>query len=308
MMIDSNYLNLAVKLQETERVRRRQLFETTTMDAISFLPAQMGVVRDKVKKLSKLKQKWGLEILEDDDGNKDVRIEDVLRITVPKEHWDIFQEMFVGDLNNDSYLNLKSLLNEVMEDELKDLRDDLKPALVEMFSEQRFCSLDKTITVWQGRFGINSFVTDRNNVAVVSSQKEKGIQRLYGDLLRAYGEDRGGLEMLLNNINSNEPLGAYDVLKKYDFLYGSRVKSRFLDVNLIFEATVDMAFVISESIYVSDEAVLDEIEDNITTVKRVGSVLYPANEMFDVDFFGTLQEFIEESEESELKDEKDRAK
>jgi len=141
-----NMFNLASELQEIERVRRyHKLMEVTTQDAVSFIPAHLGVVRAKIKGLAKRKQKWGLEILEDDEGNKDVRIEDALRITVPKEHWNSFQEMFVGDLNDDSYLNLKDLLTEAMEDELKDLRGDLKPALYEMFNEQRFASLDKTI-------------------------------------------------------------------------------------------------------------------------------------------------------------------
>ena len=308
-MIDGNLFNLASELEEVERVRRyNKLVELTTQDAISFLPAQIGVVRNKVKSLAKQKQKWGLEILEDDDGNKDVRIEDAIRIIVPKEHWDVFQEMFVGDLNNDSYLNLKSLLNETIEDELRDLRNDLKPALVEMFNEQRFNSLDKTVKVWQGRFGINRIITNKSRVAVASEPDRKGkdIQKLCGDLLRAYGEDKGGMEMLLADIKSARPLGAYDVFKKYDFLYGSRATSEFLDVTLIFEAIIDMSFVIKQTISVDRnsngqwEEVLDEIEDQIVSVKRVGNVLYPYNEKFDVGFFGTLCDIIEEvSEESE---------
>ena len=293
-MIDGNLFNLATELQEVERTRRVKLLEATTMNAISFLPAQLGVVRAKVKGLAKRKQKWGLEILEDDDGNKDVRIEDALRILVPKEHWDSFQEMFVGNLNDDSYLNLSELLTEAMEDELKDLRANLKPALFEMFNEQRFASLDKTIKVWQGRFGINRIVTNRGKVIVTSEHKGRDIQQLYGKLLRIYEEDRGGLEMLVADMENSRPLCAYDVFKKYDYLYGSRVLSEHLDITLIFEANIDMAFMASQSIYVDDEEVLDEIEDEIATVKRVGNVLYPSNEMFDVNFFDILYNIIEE--------------
>jgi len=294
--------NLASELEYMDMQDRLRAFEATTMDAVTFLPAHLGVVKAKVKDLAKLKQKWGLEILEDDDGNKDVRIEDALRIIVPKEHWDVFQEMFVGELNNDSYLNLKNLLNEAMEDELGDLRNDLKPALFEMFNEQRFTSLDKTIKVWQGRFGINQIAVNKKKIIATSAHKGKDIQRLHGELLRAYGEDKGGLEMLLSDMKSSRPLGAYDVFKKYDYLYGTRVISEFEDVTLVFEAAIDMAFMTSASIYIDDEDVLDEVEDQIVTVKRVGNVLYPADEKFNVGFFGTLYDIIEEVEEAPEED------
>ena len=298
-----NYFVICDKLQDAERVRRFQLLEATSMDAVSFIPAHIGVVRDKVKSLAKRKQKWGLEILEDDDGNKDVRIEDVLRIIVPKEHWDGFQEMFIGELKNDSELNLKDLLTEAMEDELKKLQADFKPALLEMYNEQRFSSLDKTIKVWQARFGINRIVTNRGKVIVTSEHKGRDVQQLYGKLLRVYEEDRGGLEMLIADMENSRPLGAYDVFKKYDYLYGSRAESDHLDVRLIFEANIDMAFMVKQSIYVDNEEVLDEIEDEVATVKRVGNVIYPSNEVFDIRFFDILYTIIEEIDEKSEEEE-----
>lgn len=295
-----NLFNLASELEYLDIQDRLKAFEATTMDAVTFLPAHLGVVKAKVKDLVKKKQKWGLEILEDDDGNKDVRIEDALRIIVPREHWDIFQEMFIGELSNDSYLNLKNLLNEAMEDELEDLRNDLKPALFEMYNEQQFTSLDKTVKVWQGRFGVSRIVTNKNNVIATSAHKGRDIQKLHGKLLRSYGEDKGGLEMLLSDIKSSRPLGAFDVFKRYDYLYGTRTISEFHDITLAFEAAIDMAFMTSQSIYISDEDVLDEVEDQIITVKRVGNVIYPSNERFDVSFFGSLYDIIEEVEEMEV--------
>lgn len=292
-----NLFNLASELEYTDMQDNLRAFEATTMDAVSFLPARMGVVRAKVKGLAKQKTKWGLEILEDDDGNKDVRIEDALRILVSKEHWDNFQEMFIGDLSTDSYLNLKELLVEAMEDELKDLRANLKPSLLEMYNEQRFNSLDKTVKVWQARFGVNRIITNRSKVIVTAEHKGRDIQQLYGKLLRIYEEDRGGLEMLIADMENSRPLGAYDVFKKYDYLYGSRAVSDHLDVKLIFEANIDMAFILSESVYIDDEEVLDEIEDEVATVKRVGNVIYPSDEMFDVGFFDILYNIIEEIDE-----------
>lgn len=286
--------SLATELEELDRQERIKLFEATTMNAISFLPAHLGAVRAKFKDLARKKWKWGLEILEDDNGDKDVRIENELRIIVPKEHWKSFQEMFIGELDNNSYLNLKSLLNEALEDDLKELREELKPTLYEMFGEQLFASLDKIIRVWIGRFGVNKYLTDKSKVIVTYENEGKDIQKLYGKLLRAYGDDKGGLEMLLNDIQSKRPLGAFDVFKRYDFLYGVRISSVLHEVTLIFETMVDMSFMISQSIYVDSDDVLDEIEADITTVKRVENVLYPEGEKFSTGFFGSLKDAVED--------------
>lgn len=298
-MLDGDFYNLASKLEYEEHTRKMQLLEATTMSAISFIPAHMGVVKSRVKKLAKTKQKWGMEILEDDEGNKDVRIEDALRIIVPKEHWDKFQEMFQGELNNDSYLNLSEFLNEAIEDDIKNLRDDLKPSLLAMFGGEEFATLDKTIHTWQGRFGIKEIITNKNNVLIKLSRKGRDIQKLSGDLLHAYQKDKGGLELILNDIKTKAPLSSYNIFKKYGYLYGSRIASKYNDVLLILEAVIDMSFMASETIYIDDEAVLDAIEDEVTSIKRVGNVIYPANDKFDVSFFATLQNMIDEVDEED---------
>jgi len=295
---------LATELEQIDTQRRQKLFEATTMNAISFLPAQIGVVKARFKDMAKKKWKWGLEILEDDSGNKDVRIENELRILVPKEHWISFQEMFMGKLDEDSYLNLTSMLDEAMEDDLKNLRLDLKPALVEMYHGQRFSSLDKVAKIWVSEFGARSYITRKDKVVVAQESKERNIQKLCGNLLRAYKDDKGGLEMLTNDIKSIRPLGAYEVFKKYDYLYGTRIQSQYEDVKLIFEVTMDMTFMVSESIVVDDEDVLDELEDRISSVKRVGNILYPEGEQFKPSLFRTIKEVIDDVQEAEESNER----
>lgn len=297
-----DYINICDELAEIEKQRRFRLLEATTMDAVTFLPTNLGAVRAAVKNLSKKKWKWGLTILEDDNGNKDVRIENELRIIVPKEHWEAFQEMFQGELNDDAELNLKELLIEAIEDELSELRKELKPALVKMYNEQSIELLDKTIKVWKSVFGVDQIITDSNKVAVTSGRKGRDIQKLYGKLIRAYGEDKGGLEMLLADLTGDRPLSAFTIFKKFDYLYGDRVVSTLQDITLILEAVVDTTHMTSESIYISDEDVLDEIEDQLTSVKRVGNVIYPVGERFDVGFFNSLRGILEETaEEMEAK-------
>lgn len=291
--------NLATELEHLERTRRIKLFEATTMGMISYLPVHVGAVRAKFKDLAKKKWKWGLEVLEDDSGNKDVRIEDELRILVPKEHWNSFQEMFIGKLDNNSYLNLKSILNEALEDTLKELRTELKSELFDMFSKKSFILVNKSVRSWIGRFGISKYLTSEDIVLVKYENRDQDIRKLYGNLLRAYGEDKGGLEMLLSDIKEDRPLGAHDEFKKYDYLYGTRIQSKVDDIPLIFEATVDTSFMVSQSIYVDDDRVLDKVEEETTNVKRVGNVVYPEGEMFTTGFFEDLRDIIEDIEETE---------
>jgi hypothetical protein len=59
----------------------------------------------------------------------------------------------------------------------------------------------------------------------------------------------------------------------------------------------------SQSILIEDEDILEEVEDQIGSVKRVGNVLYPSDERFNVEFFNSLYSIIEEvSEELEGKE------
>jgi len=288
------FYRLATELEQIEVQRRIKLFETTTMDAISFIPAHLGVVKARLKKLSKEKKKWGIEVLENEDS-KELRIENRLRITVPNEYWENFRSTFSEQLGKD-FLDLDTLLSEAIEDEMKDLRKRLKPALVEMYNGAEFKLLDTTADTWRSWFGAAFFKTKKNRrgAAVSYERKGKDIQALYGKLLRAYGNDKGNLEMLLKDIQEKRPLNAYDVFKYYDFLYGTRIQSSFNNVSLIFEAVVDMTFAISQSIYVSDDSVLDSVEEQTKQVKRVEKVLYPTGGRFSSKFFRMLKETIED--------------
>jgi len=292
-----SYFDMCDELEHIERQRRIKLFEATTMGMISYLPVHIGMVKARLKDLARKQRKWGLEVLENDNGDRDVRIGSELRIVVPREYWDNFQEMFSSKLTSDLHLDLGVFLNEALEDDLKELREELKPALFKLFSESVFTSLDKLVQVWIGRFGVNKYLTDRKlSVVVTCENKKKDIQRLYGNLLRAYGDDKGDLELLLKDIQDKRPLGAHDVFKKYDFLYGTRIQSVQENVTLIFEATVDTSFMLSQSIFVSEEDVLDKVEEESDVVKRVGNVLYSTGEKFHATFFETLHDIVEEIE------------
>jgi len=285
--------DLATKLENLDLIEKLNE-EGTTIDAIDFIPVHLGAVKAKILDLAKEKPDWNIEILENDDFNE-LRIEDRLVINVPKEHWDNFLTIFDGKLDSNTYLNLRTILKEAVEDDIKELRRTLKPALIEMFNEQDFASLDKTISIWRGFFS-GTFITRGKEFETVITHERKGkdIQQLYGKLLRIYGDDKGNLEMLIENINDNRPLNAFDIFDKYDYLYGTRIRSVYRKVLLVFEATIDMINHSSQSIYIRDDEVLDAIEEEFKSVKRVGNVLYPVGGVFLPSFFRALKNIIKE--------------
>ena len=279
----------------------RRLVEATTEDAISYIPAHLGTVKAKIKNLAQEKPEWGIQVLEDQNF-KTLQIENRMRIIVPNEHWDNFLQIFDGGkLEGRSYLNLRTILKEVIteavKDNMKNLRKDLKPALTEMFNERDSRAVDKIASVWKSWFGLQSYRTDRGVKGPIVSceRKTKDIQQLYGKLLREYGKDKGNLEMLLEDIDKNRPLNTYDIFKDHSFLYGTRIQSSYERVTLIFEAMIDTAFNSTQSLYIEDGEVLDEIDDQIREVKRVGNVLYPIGGQFDFNFLRILKEVIEDA-------------
>lgn len=284
--------DLATELENLDLIEK--LNEESTIDAIDFIPVHLGAVKAKILDLAKEKPDWDIELLENDDYNE-LRIEDRLVINVPKEHWESFLTIFDGKLDSNTYLNLRTILKEAIDDDMRELRKSLKPALIEMFSERDFASLDKTINIWRGFFG-GSFITRgrKYGTVITHERKNKDIQQLYGKLLKVYGEDKGNLEMILEDINSNRPLNAFDIFDKYDYLYGTRIRSVYRKVLLVFEASIDMINHSSQSLYIRDDEVLDAIEEEFRSVKRVGSVLYPVGGVFLPSFLRELKNIIKE--------------
>ena len=272
------------------------IFETTTEDAVSFIPSHLGMVKAKVADLAKKKKDWKIEILEQDDG-REVQFESDLRVLVPNEHWDSFCSIFDGTISNNTYLNLGSLLNETMEEEMKDLREELRVALANMYDQDEFRKLNSSSGTWRWRFGVVNFDSKKKlKVAVTQERRSKDIQELYTRLLEVYGNDRGNLEMILEAIKDRSPLNAYRVFKNYDYLYGTRIHSRYHKVDLYFEALVDTTYHLTETIYCNNEELLSKIEEESNEVKRVRSVLYPKGGVFTNRFFRVLGETIEDLE------------
>jgi len=281
-----SYYDLTDELREVEIHHRKKLFEATTMDAVSFLPGRLGMVKARFKELVRKKARWGLEILEDVDS-RDIRIEDVLRITVQNEHWEEFQSTYIKDAE----LDLTLLLDEAMEDDIHDLHRELKAALHQSFNSPQCAQIEQHHAIWYGRFGVKDYKSDK--IVVTCEKEERDIQALYGELLKSYGDDRGAMEMLIEDLTTGRAASG-EVFQEYDYMYGTVMVSEGgpSKINVVFEGLLDMGFIPSESVYIGSDEALDAVENQIRNVKRVGNIVYPAGEVFEASFFGTLHHII----------------
>ena len=232
--------------------------EQTAMTNIAFLPVQLGSTIKAISGLARRKKNWRIEILEDGDG-KIVVFEDALRIHVPHMYWKNFVEVFNREITSGDELNLSSILNEekkILQEQLgkdiEDLKSELASAVESIIIEPPVRKIIEHHSIWHTLFKVQAHKTPKT-VLIKGESKTEDIKKLTRRLWDAYGDDKGYLELLIDALKNKEALGSYEVFKEYTFLYGTRLQSNYNEVNLIFEASCDLSFVETETIYVDDE-------------------------------------------------------
>lgn len=263
------YLRILEEIQD-------DLFEegvATTMDAVSYLPSQVGVVQAAMKKLRGKKNFWDLEILEADEEYT-VTFEDQLKISVPKEHWESFQGVFEGGLDNNSYLNLQVKLMESVEElNGEDLLENRKEELRLKIEEEIHCPVIQTAAKVANKF-FNSFNCQQDMLESIKAAVsligiEEHLEKHIEDLLEDYEDDLGFIEILIENIKPMFPVSVGDRLA------GARFKSVYEGVELIFEAKVTFEKDCSFSIAIHDDEAADRLEEYCVGLSRIGNVFYP---------------------------------
>jgi hypothetical protein len=278
-----SYNDLVTKLDQME--------EATAIADIAYLPSNLSSVKKSISDLSKMKLDWNIEILEK-DGSKEVQFEDSLSIDVPSEHWDNFLTIFDGILEN-GYLNLREMLFEAMEDERNNLVQELRPTLIRAFTNPPFDQVEEDLNRWKAKFRVDSY--KKQKVPVSYSTKQHDLMKMYKNLLESYKDDVGSMEMLIEAFRDKTPLSTFDVFKHYDYIYGGRIRSTFLGTTMMFEGTIDMTFVISETVFIEDQDIVDAVEEDIFSVKVVDRVIYPKGERFNPEFYRGLYNIIEDT-------------
>lgn len=188
------------------------------------------------------------------------------------------------------------LIREAAEDDLSRLRKELKNELVKLFDRDEFVITTKAWNSFKSAFGQGRSRTAR--VAVSCENKQKDAQRLYGRLLRQYGEDKGNLEIMIAAMQEGRPLGQFATMSDFDNLFGTRTEVVFQGVKIVLEATVDFIYDPTQTLYIDDPELLDRIEEDLgDVVKRRKNVLYPIGGKFRLDFFDSLKSMMSDSVE-----------
>lgn len=182
-------------------------------------------------------------------------------------------------------------LEEAMEDDMTKLRQDLKPALIRLFEGDPFHLVETDARLWASRFGVDQYLSEDAPLVAIEN-KIRGVQNLAGTLLQNYGNDRGYLEMVIDAMGEREPLSSFDGFKENDYLYGTRIRSNHEGVEMVFEASLDPLYVVSETVYIENDDVLDRWEELVGGIKRVKNVVYPQGERFTPDTLQQLEHAI----------------
>jgi len=273
---------------------REEIPEATTMANIAYLPSGVGAVRNAMKSLAQKKRQWNIEVLEDDKGKR-VTFDDEFSVFVAKDFWDDFTTMFDEGLKNPT-VDLGRYLQEAMDDTIEAERQEIHPALVNLYAEEQFLQIDRIAKIWAARFSAIDY--GEVHAPVTTEDKQRDIEDLVGDIYEAYGNDLGGLQMLQDAIAEHESLNAFLVLRDYDFLYGVRIHSEHENVNLTFEATIDYGYLATQSIMIDGaDSVLKDLESD-ESIKVVKNIVYPVGESFEVAFLQGLHTKLEGSDKS----------
>ena len=262
------YLDLAHQIQN-------DLLEdgaATTMDAVSYLPSQVGVVRSAIQKLKKQKDTWSLEILECDDC-RTVQFEDSLKITVPEELWEEFQEMFDGQLDENSYLNLKSLICDsvqLTEESIFESRvDELRSKLDEMLNTQEIQTARRIFEKFARELGcVQDLTSTIGAVVPINTSIKEWVDKYVEGVIFENEPDVGSMEILL------ESFGVQSLVEG-KCLTGGRFQTECMGIGMVFEIRVSFEKNCSYTLSVGDAEVADCLEEACVGLDRIGRVFYP---------------------------------
>ena len=267
--------------------------ETTVSANVAYLPGGFSKVSSALKTLARAKTKWKIEVLEDAD-EFNVQFEQDLGIKIPRQHWQSFSNDF-GEILQTGVLSLESQLKEAEEDNQEKLLVELKSNFLKLLSRDPIKTIDQQISKWVSLFPKSTSQASTGS-AISAKSSRKDIELLVGKLSRVYKDDTGYLELLTTALKNKEPLNAFEELKKYDYLYATKIKSVYEGVHMKLQGDINLSFDLNMSIYIENQQVLDELGD-AKSVKVVGKQVLPVGNRFPKRFFKYLKDTIIDIEE-----------
>ena len=153
------------------------------------------------------------------------------------------------------------------------------------------------LNYWLSLFKNSQYLDVSTNVAVNLGQYDKSVRDVIERIKNIYADDVGNLEMMINTIRQDRPLNSFEPWAECDSVAGVRVKSVYSGTVLILDMTVGLSMIPTQSIYIENHDVLDEL-DSFRTVKVVKDMVWPMGQMFVPSIFYNIKQIIDNLEES----------
>jgi len=274
----------------TEEVLKNIEEETVSVN-ISYLPGSFDTAKSLVNDLSRIKTRWGIEILENEDSYV-LMFEDTLSINIPKEHYEDFNKN-VLPVEGVTYVDLTRIISESIKEFQKETYGKLYKALtVDLKGNKHIRSSTVLMRHWLQTFPNSKFVQSSEKVAIKLNDFDNDAKKVSQELEKMYGEDIGEIDSIIDAIEEDRPMGS---LKNYDYIAGVKIQSTYGGINLLAEFNVNFAMLCSQSIYIDDVDVLDELE-GYSSIKVLYRRIFPVGHEFQPSIFGNIKEVIDNEE------------
>jgi hypothetical protein len=263
--------------------------------SVAYLPGGFSTMKNMMRSLAPVKKKWNIDVLEKEDGYH-VKIEDAMDIIVPLNMYEEFNTKVIP-IKGKKDIDLAEMVNEARTEEVHGLYDRLTHVLTIDLRENR--QVKRTLVLmnyWLTIFKNSKFLPMSGQVAIQLNTYDKSIRDFADRIQNIHTDDIGTLEMIIDTIQQDRPLNAYEPFAEYDYLVGCRIQSNYNGVVMIFELTVNMAMIATQSIYIESQEVLDEL-GSYRTVKVLEDMVFPMGEMFRPSIFNNIKDIIDDHED-----------
>jgi len=262
--------------------------EETTSVSISYLPGSFDTAKSLVNDLSRIKTRWGIEILENEDSYV-LMFEDALSISIPREHYGDFNKN-VLPVEGVAYVDLTKIISESIKEFQQEVYGRLQKALLSKLKSNKHISSSTVLMKhWLHVFPNSKFVASGEKVAIKLNDFDNGAKKLSSELEKLHGDDIGEIDSIVDAIEEGRPIGS---LENYDYVAGIKIQSRYGGVNLLAEFNVNFAMICSQSIYIDNVDVLDELE-GYSSIKVLYRRIFPVGHEFRPSIFGNIKSVIE---------------
>lgn len=275
----------------TEAINQ-DLQEETTSAAISYLPGAFATTKSLVRSLSRIKRKWNVDILEDEDEYR-VVFEDALAVTVPKQYFEDFNKNVVM-VTGVTQVDLKNVINETIMEVNNNAYKKLYNVLtIDLKQNQKVKNSMILMNQWLKTFPKSRIIDTDEKVAIRLDRFDKDAKVLVGTFKKTYQDDIGKIDSIIDAIENGRSMGS---LGDYVYLVGVKIYSVYEDVHMALELCLNMSMMPVQNIFIKSEIVISELE-NYRTVNTLYRKVFPVGQMFEPSIFGNIKDIIEEVEE-----------